>query len=336
MMHRTDLLEKLHCDSILEAIGNTPLVRLNRIVKDLPCTVYAKVESLNPGLSAKDRIALKMIEGAEKDGTLTPGGTVIESTSGNTGFSVAMVAAVKGYKCVLFTTQKISTEKLAALRALGADVIVCPTDVTPEDPRSYYSRAADLHKATPNSYYINQYYNGGNIQSHYETTGPEIWRQTNGDITHYVCACGTGGTISGTARYLKEQNPLVQVIGVDAYGSVLKKYHETREFDKTEIYPYKLEAVGKNIIPSNVDFDKIDEFFKVRDDVAAHRARELAKTEGILVGYSAGAALEGVFKIADRLKKDDVVVVLFSDHGSKYFGKIFNDDWMREQGFIEE
>ena len=335
-MHRTDLLEKLHCDNILEAIGQTPLVRLNRIVADLPCTVYAKMESLNPGLSAKDRIALKMIEGAELDETLTEGGTVIESTSGNTGFSVAMVAAVKGYNCVLFTTQKISTEKLAALRALGAEVIVCPTDVTPEDPRSYYSRAQALHDATPNSYYINQYYNPGNILSHYETTGPEIWRQTNGDITHYVCACGTGGTISGTSRYLKEQNPLVKVIGVDAYGSVLKKFHETGQLDKNEIYPYKLEAVGKNIIPSNVDFDIINEFVKVRDDEAAHRARELARTEGILVGYSAGAALEGVFKIADQLRPSDVVVVLFSDHGSKYFGKIFNDDWMREQQFLED
>ena len=335
MNYQPDILETLRCDTILDAIGDTPLVRLNRMVEHLPCTVYAKMESLNPGLSAKDRIALKMIERAEESGILREGGTVIESTSGNTGFSVAMVCAVKGYKCVLFTTQKISTEKMAALRALGAEVEVCPTDVTPEDPRSYYSRAQSLHEATPNSYYINQYYNPGNIQSHYETTGPEIWRQTEGEITHYICACGTGGTISGTAQFLKEQNPNVRVIGVDAYGSVLKKYHETGEFDKNEIFPYKLEAVGKNIIPSNVDFDSIDEFIKITDSEAALRARELAKKEGILVGYSAGAALAGVLAKANEFGPDDVVVVLFSDHGSKYFGKIFNDDWMREQGFLE-
>ena len=326
---------QLQCNSILDAIGNTPLVRLHRIVADIPATVFAKVESLNPGLSAKDRIALQMIERAELRGQLLPGGTVIESTSGNTGFSVAMVCAVKGYRCILVTTQKISTEKLAALKALGAEVRICPTDVTADDARSYYSVAKALNAEIDNSYYINQYYNDGNALSHYQTTGPEIWEQTNGEITHYVAAVGTGGTISGTAKYLKEQNPDVRVIGVDAYGSVLKKYHETGQFDPKEIYPYKLEAVGKNIIPDNVYFEQIDEFVKVTDKAAALRARELARAEGILVGYSSGAVLQCLEQIKDRFTADDVVVVLFSDHGSKYFGKIFSDDWMRAQGFME-
>ena len=326
---------QLRCNSILDAIGNTPLVRLHRSVTGIAATVYAKIESLNPGLSAKDRIALQMIERAEDSGRLLPGGTVIESTSGNTGFSVAMVCAVKGYRCILVTTQKISTEKLAALRALGAEVRICPTDVTADDPRSYYSVAKALNAEIDNSYYINQYYNDGNALSHYQTTGPEIWQQTNGEITHYVAAVGTGGTISGTAQYLKEQNPNVQVIGVDAYGSVLKKYHETGKFDPQEIYPYKLEAVGKNIIPDNVYFDQIDEFVKVTDKEAALRARELAKLEGILVGYSSGAVMQCLQQLKGRFTADDVVVVLFSDHGSKYFGKIFSDDWMRAQGFME-
>ncbi|MBR9922972.1 MAG: cysteine synthase family protein [Bacteroidetes bacterium] len=326
---------KTYYDSILQAVGQTPMIRLNEIVADLPCTVLAKVESFNPGLSAKDRIALLMIEKAERSGKLLPGGTVIESTSGNTGYSVAMVCAVKGYRCILTAPAKISDEKQMALKALGVDLRICPTNVKPEDPESYYSLAKQLNEEIPNSYYINQYYNTDNAEAHYRTTGPEIWQQSGGNITYYVAACGTGGTLTGTARFLKNKKPDVNVIGVDAYGSVLKKYHETREFDPNEIYPYKLEAVGKNIIPANVDFDLVDEFVKVKDDEAAHRARELATVEGILAGYSSGAALQGVFEIADRLKPNDLVVVLFSDHGSKYFNKIFNDEWMREQGFME-
>jgi cystathionine beta-synthase len=327
---------KRHCNSVLEAIGQTPLIRLNAIVEDLPCTVFAKVESFNPGLSAKDRIAMEMIERAEREGRITEGGTVIESTSGNTGYSVAMVCAVKGYRCIITAPAKISQEKLQALKALGAEVIVCPTNVKPEDPASYYSRAKKFNEDIPNSIYLNQYYNLDNQRAHYRSTGPEVWRQTHGKVTHFVAACGTGGTLSGTGNYLKDQNPDVRVIGVDAYGSVLKKYHETREFDQNEIYPYKLEAVGKNIIPDNVDFDRVDRFVKVKDDESAFRAQEIARKEGILVGYSSGAALEGVFAIQDELKPDDVVVVLFSDHGSKYFGKIFNEEWMHEQGFVRE
>ena len=326
---------KTYCDNVLDAIGNTPLIRLNKIVEGLPCTVLAKVESFNPGLSAKDRIALKMIEKAEREGKILPGGTIIEATSGNTGYSVAMVSAVKGYDCILVAPAKISEEKQRALRALGAKLVICPTNVKPEDPESYYSVAARLNRETPNSYYINQYFNPDNLLAHYQSTGPEIWQQTNGRLTHYIASCGTGGTLSGTGRYLKERNSKVQVIGVDAYGSVLKKYHETGQFDQNEIYPYKLEAVGKNIIPDNVDFDLIDQFVKVKDDEAAHCARDIATMEGILVGYSSGAALRGVFEIADQLKPTDMVVVLFSDHGSKYFGKIFNDEWMQEQGFME-
>ena len=328
------LAVKSWCDDVTEAIGNTPLIKLNRIVADLPCTVYAKLESLNPGLSAKDRIALSMITKAEEEGRLLPGGTVIESTSGNTGFSVAMICAVKGYSCILCTTAKISDEKLTALKALGAIVKVCPTNVKPEDPKSYYSVAQSLHEEIDNSIYLNQYYNLDNTEAHYTGTGPEIWRQTQGTITHYVAACGTGGTLCGSGKYLIEQNPAVKIIGIDAYGSVLQKYHETGEFDQNEIYPYKLEAVGKNIIPDNVNFDIIDRFIKIEDKIAAHRARELAKAEGILVGYSAGAAIEGVLRLKEELTEDDVVVVLFSDHGSKYFGKVFDDEWMQEQGFM--
>lgn len=320
--------------SILETVGNTPLVRLNRICKDLPCTVYAKIESFNPGLSAKDRIAIHCIEEAERKGLLKPGGTVIESTSGNTGFSVAMVCAVKGYKCILTAPEKISMEKRQALKAIGAELLISPTHLKAEDPNSYYSVAKRLEKEIENSYYINQYYNTDNYKAHYASTGPEIWNQTQGQVTHYIAACGTGGTLTGTGSYLKDQNPTIQVIGVDAYGSVLKKYHETGEFDPNEIYSYKLEAVGKNIIPDNVLFDRVDEFVKVTDAEAAHMARKLAVEEGILVGYSAGAALQGLMQCADQYQEDDVVVVLFSDHGSKYFGKIFNDDWMKEQGFI--
>lgn len=336
LFNQKKLTTRTYCNNVLEAIGNTPLIRLNAIVQDLPCTVLAKVESFNPGLSAKDRIALKMIEKAERDGIITEGGTVIESTSGNTGYSVAMVCAVKGYRCILVAPEKISQEKRAALKALGAELNICPTNVKPEDPKSYYSVAKRLNEEIENSYYINQYFNPDNVKSHYATTGPEVWTQTQGEVTHYVAACGTGGTLSGTAQYLKEQNPLVKVIGVDAYGSVLKKYHETGEFDENEIYPYKLEAVGKNIIPSNVNFDIIDKFIKVTDKDAAHTARKIATQEGILVGYSAGAALQGVLQMKDELSPDDVVVVLFSDHGSKYFGKIFNNEWMQEQGFLED
>ncbi len=321
-------------DSVIDVIGNTPLIRLNKFSNWIKGTLYAKVEAFNPGQSAKDRIALFMIENAEKSGKLTPGGTIIETTSGNTGFSLAMIAVIKGYRCILCVPSKISTEKLNALRALGAEVIVCPTNVKAEDPKSYYSQAKSLHAQIPNSFYVNQYFNEANMQAHYEMTGPEIWNQTEGKITHYIAPCGTGGTLSGTARYLKEQNPNIKVIGVDAYGSVLKKFHETGTFDNNEIYPYKLEAVGKNIIPDNVDFSVIDQFVKAEDKSSAFRARQLAKREGLFVGYSSGAAMQGLFKIREQLTKDDYVVVLFPDHGSKYLGKIYNNEWMEEAGFL--
>ena len=321
-------------DSVIDVIGNTPLIRLNKFHKWIPSTIYAKVEAFNPGQSAKDRIALFMIENAEKSGKLKAGGTIIETTSGNTGFSLAMISVIKGYRCILCVPQKISTEKLNSLRALGAEVIVCPTNVAPDDPRSYYSQAKSLHKQIPGSYYVNQYFNAANMQAHYEMTGPEIWEQTEGKITHYIAPCGTGGTLSGTGKYLKEQNPNIKIIGVDAYGSVLKKFHETGNFDNNEIYPYKLEAVGKNIIPDNVDFSVIDQFVKAEDKSSAFRARQLAKREGLFVGYSSGAAMQGVFKIREQLKPEDYVVVLFPDHGSKYLGKIYNNEWMEEAGFL--
>ena len=321
-------------NNILEAIGNTPLVRLNKVTKNLKGTIYAKIEAFNPGHSAKDRIAKYMIQAAERNGLLRPGGTIIETTSGNTGFSLAMIAVIKNYRCILCVPDKISDEKVNLMRAIGAEVLVCPSNVKAEDPESYYSRAKQLHQEIPNSYYVNQYYNDANIDAHYHTTGPEIWEATEGKITHYVAPCGTGGTLSGTARFLKEKNPNIRIIGVDAYGSVLNKYKETGKFDENEIYPYKLEGVGKNIIPSNVDFDVIDKFVKAEDKASAFRARQLAKREGIFVGYSSGGAMQGVFKIKDELKPDDVVVVLFPDHGSRYLGKIFNDEWMEEQGFL--
>ncbi len=321
-------------NNILEAIGNTPLIRLNKVSKTIKATVYAKVEAFNPGHSTKDRIALYMVEHAEKDGRLRPGGTIIESTSGNTGFSLAMISVIKGYRCILTVPDKISQEKLDLLRALRAEVVVCPSNVKPDDPRSYYSKAKELREVLPNSFYVNQYFNSANLMAHYCTTGPEIWEQTEGKITHYIASCGTGGTLSGTARYLKEQNPDVCVVGVDAYGSVLKKYHETGRFDEEEIYPYKLEGVGKNIIPDNVDFSIIDKFVKVTDKASAFRARQLSKSEGLFVGYSSGAAMQGVFKIKEELKKDDMVVVLFPDHGSRYLGKIFSNEWMEEAGFL--
>lgn len=321
-------------NSITDVVGNTPLVRLNKVPKSIKATVYAKLECFNPGHSAKDRIAKFMIEAAEKQGKLRPGGTIIETTSGNTGFSLAMIGAIKNYRCILAVPDKISDEKLALLRALGAEVVVCPSNVKADDPLSYYSQAKRLHAEIPNSFYVNQYYNMANTEAHYQTTGPELWEQTGGKITHYVAACGTGGTLTGTGRYLKEQNPNVKVIGVDAYGSVLKKFHETGQFDEKEIYPYKIEAVGKNIIPDTVDFDAVDQFVKVHDKPSAFRTRQLCKREGLFVGYSSGAAMQGVFKIKEQLTKDDIVVVLFSDHGSRYLGKIFSNEWMEEQGFL--
>lgn len=321
--------------NILETIGNTPMVQLNSVTKEVPATVLAKVETFNPGHSVKDRMALKMIEDAEAAGLLQPGGTVIEGTSGNTGMGLALACIIKGYKLVCITTDKQSKEKADMLRALGAEVIVCPTNVDAEDPRSYYSVAATLTKETPNSFHPNQYDNLSNRQAHYETTGPEIWEQTEGKITHFVVGVGTGGTISGVAKYLKEQNEKVQVWGIDSYGSIFKKYHETGEFDKKEIYPYITEGIGEDILPANVDFDLIDRFEKVTDKDGALMARRLAREEGIFVGYSAGSAVAGINQLKDKLAKDDLVVVLFHDHGSRYVGKLFNDDWMREVGFME-
>lgn len=323
-------------NNILETIGNTPLVKLNRIVKGVPCTVLAKVETTNPGNSVKDRMALKMIQDAEKNGLLKPGGTIIECTSGNTGMGLAIAAVVKGYKCIFTTSDKQSKEKVDMLRAVGAEVIVCPTNVEPDDPRSYYSIAEKLNNEIPNSYWANQYDNLSNRLAHYESTGPEIWEQTDGKITHFVVGVGTGGTISGVGRYLKEKNPDIKIWGIDTYGSVFKKYHETGEFDKSEIYPYITEGIGEDILPKNVDFEIIDLFEKVTDKDAAVATRDLARMEGIMVGNSAGAAIAGVCQLADQLKPDDVLVVLFHDHGSRYVGKMFNDEWMRERGFLEE
>jgi cystathionine beta-synthase len=321
-------------ENVLATIGNTPLIKLNRICKDIPATILAKVESFNPGHSAKDRIALYMIEQAEREGKLWPGATIVEATSGNTGFSLAMVCALKGYHCVLTVTSKSSQEKIMLLRSLGAQVVVCPADAEAEDPRSYYKRAEELAQEIPGAYYLGQNYNLNNSNAHYHSTGPEIWQQTEGQITHYVCCVGTGGTLSGTARYLKEQNPNVKIIGVDAYGSVLKKYWETGMLDKTEIFPWKVEGLGKTIIPDNVAFDLIDDFVKVTDRSSAHRARHLAKQEGLLVGYSSGSALQAVFQLKKQLRPEDMVVVMMPDHGSRYVGKIYNDEWMRQQGFL--
>lgn len=323
-------------NSVIDTVGSTPLIKLDRICGErIPATVYAKVESFNPGQSAKDRAALYMIEEAERKGRIQAGATIIEATSGNTGYSIAMIAAVKGYRCVLTLTDKAGPEKIALLHALGADTILCPKDAEPEDPDSYYSRAEQLAATIPNSYYLRQNWNLDNSGAHYHSTGPEIWKDTDGKVTHYVCCAGTGGTLSGTARYLKEQNPEVQVVGVDAYGSVLKKYWETGVFDKDEIYSWKVEGLGKTIIPDNVAFDLIDQFIKVGDRAAALRVRELARREGLLTGYSSGAALEAVFAMRKQLKPDDVVVVLLPDHGSRYLGKVYNDNWMKEQGFLK-
>jgi len=319
--------------NIIKTIGNTPLVKLNKIV-DTDALVLAKVETFNPGHSIKDRMALKMIEDAEREGKLKPGGTIIEGTSGNTGMGLALVAIQKGYKCIFVMADKQSKEKMDILRAVGAQVVVCPTDVPPESKLSYYSVAKRLTLETPNSWYVNQYDNPSNTQAHYESTGPEIWKQTNGKITHLVVGVGTGGTISGCAKYLKEQNPNIKVWGIDTYGSVFKKYHETGKFDKNEIYPYITEGIGEDILPENVDFKIIDHFEKVTDKDGAIYARRLAREEGIMVGYSAGSSVAGINQMKTNLTKDDVVVVIFHDHGTRYVGKLFNDEWMRKMKFL--
>ncbi|MFY9310448.1 MAG: pyridoxal-phosphate dependent enzyme [Bacteroidia bacterium] len=323
-------------NNILETIGNTPLVRINNITKGMKATVYAKVETFNPGNSIKDRMALKMVEDAEKDGRLKPGGTIIEGTSGNTGMGLAIAAIIKGYKCIFTTTDKQSKEKVDALRAFGADVIVCPTNVDPEDPRSYYSVSSRLEKEVPNAWKPNQYDNLSNSTAHYEQTGPEIWEQTEGKITHLVVGVGTGGTISGTGRYLKERNPNIKVWGIDTYGSVFKKYKETGIFDKNEIYPYITEGIGEDFLPQNVDFNVIDRFEKVTDKDAAMMTREITKKEGIFAGNSAGSAMAGLMQLKDELKEGDVVVVIFHDHGTRYLGKMYNDEWMMEKGFFDK
>lgn len=325
-----------YAENILETIGNTPLVKINRITKDIPALVLAKYETFNPGNSVKDRMAVKMIEDAEARGLLKLGGTIIEGTSGNTGMGLALAAIVKGYKMICVISDKQSQEKIDVLRAVGSEVIICPTNVEPDDPRSYYSVARRLAEETPNSWYVNQYDNLSNSAAHYETTGPEIWKQTGGKVTHFVVGVGTGGTISGVGRYLKEQNPDIKVWGIDTYGSVFKKYHETGIFDKNEIYPYITEGIGEDILPKNVDFDIIDGFEKVTDKDAAIYTRKLAREEGFFLGNSAGAAIKGLLQLQDHFTKDDVVVVLFHDHGSRYVGKMFNDEWMKEHGFLEE
>lgn len=324
-------------NNILETIGNTPLVKLNKLMEEhqVTATILAKIETMNPGNSIKDRMALKMIEDAEKAGILKPGATIIEGTSGNTGMGLAIAAVIKGYKCIFTTTDKQSREKVDALKAFGAEVIVCPTDVDPEDPKSYYSVSSRLINEVPNSWKPNQYDNLSNSQAHYEQTGPEIWEQTEGKITHLVVGVGTGGTICGTGKYLKEKNPNIKIWGIDTYGSVFKKYKETGIFDKDEIYPYITEGIGEDFLPKNVDFSLIDHFEKVTDKDAAIFTREIPRKEGIFVGNSAGAAVAGIIQMKHMLKKDDVVVVIFHDHGTRYLGKMFNDDWMRDRGFLE-
>lgn len=322
-------------NNILETIGNTPLIRLNKITSNLPCAVFAKVDYFNPGNSIKDRMALKMVEVAEKEGKLKPGGTIIEGTSGNTGMGLALTAIVKGYKCVFVTTDKQSKEKADVLKAMGAEVIVCPTNVEPEDPQSYYSVAARLAKEIPNSYHMNQYDNLANRQAHYETTGPEIWEQTDGKITHLVCTAGTGGTITGVATYLKEKNKSIKTWAVDAYGSLLTKYFKTGEVDEREVYPYFSEGFGEDFIPKNYDMSVIDAFTQVTDKDGAVMARRLAKEEGLFCGYSAGSCLKGLQQLKDSLTENDVVVCIFHDHGSRYVAKIYNDQWMIERGFLD-
>jgi len=330
--------EKINAfESVLDLIGNTPLIKLNKVTENLDGNFYAKVESFNPGHSSKDRIALYIIEEAERKGIISPGDTIIETTSGNTGFSLAMVSIIKGYNCILAVSSKSSLDKIDMLRSMGAKVYVCPANVSADDERSYYSVAKRLHEETKGSVYINQYFNQLNIDAHYKTTGPEIWEQTKGKITHLVACSGTGGTISGIAKYLKEKNPNIKILGVDAFGSVLKKYHETREFDNEEIYPYRIEGLGKNLIPSATDFDSIDHFMKVTDEESAHATRELAKREGLFVGYTSGAVLQAIRQYAQEgeFNKNSNVIAVFPDHGSRYMSKVFSDDWMNEQGFFD-
>ncbi len=324
-------------DNVLDLVGNTPLIRLNKITSKFKGNFFAKVEAFNPGHSSKDRIALHIIEEAERQGILSPGDTIIETTSGNTGFSIAMVSIIKGYECILAVSSKSSADKIDMLKTMGAKVYVCPAHVSADDPRSYYQVAKRLHEEINGSVYINQYFNALNIDAHYNSTGPEIWNQTKGKITHLVACSGTGGTISGTAKYLKEQNPDIKVIGVDAFGSVIKKYHETREFDEKEIYPYRIEGLGKNLIPTATDFDTIDEFVKVTDEESAHTARLIAKTEGLFVGYTSGAAMQAIAQLGENneFNENDNVVVIFPDHGSRYMSKIYSDKWMKEQGFFD-
>ena len=321
--------------NILETIGNTPLVKLNKLTEDLPCLVLAKYETFNPGNSVKDRMAVKMVDNAEAAGLLKPGGTIIEGTSGNTGMGLALVAIVRGYKMICVMSDKQSKEKMDILKAVGSEVVVCPTDVPSDDPRSYYSVSRRLAEETPNSWYVNQYDNPGNCVAHFQSTGPEIWQQTDGKITHFVVGVGTGGTISGVASYLKMKNPNVKIWGVDTYGSVFKKYHETGIFDENEIYPYITEGIGEDILPLNVNFDLIDGFTKVTDKDAAIYTRRLAKEEGMFLGNSAGAAIKGLLQLKEHFTKDDVVVILFHDHGSRYVGKMYNDEWMKEKGFLD-
>jgi cystathionine beta-synthase len=324
------------CDTILDAIGHTPMVRIHSITRGLiDADVLVKLETFNPGNSIKDRMAVRMIEEAEREGKLKPGGTIIEGTSGNTGMGLAIAAVVKGYKCIFTTTDKQSKEKVDALKAFGAEVIVCPTDVDPEDPRSYYSVSSRLEREIPNSWKANQYDNLSNTAAHYEETGPEIWDQTDGRVTHLVCGVGTGGTISGVGRYLKEKNPRVRVWGIDTYGSVFKKYKETGIFDKNEIYPYITEGIGEDFLPRNVDFSVIDHFEKVTDKDAAIMTRRITREEGIFAGNSAGSAMAGLLQLKDHFSSHDVVVVIFHDHGSRYVAKMFNDEWMRARGFLE-
>ena len=321
-------------ENILGTIGNTPLVKINHLTKELPCIVLAKYETFNPGNSTKDRMALKMIEDAESQGLLKEGGTIIEGTSGNTGMGLALAAIVKGYNCIFVLSDKQSKEKMDILRAVGAEVVVCPTDVAPDDPRSYYSVSKRLSKETLNSWYVNQYDNPSNAIAHFESTGPEIWNQTDGKITHFIVGVGTGGTISGVGKYLKSKNPNIKVWGIDTYGSVFKKYHETGIFDENEIYPYVTEGIGEDILPKNVDFNIIDGFTKVTDKDAAVFTQKLAKEEGMFLGNSAGAAIKGLLQLKNHFNEDDVVVVLFHDHGSRYVGKMFNDDWMKKMGYL--
>ena len=324
-------------NNLLELVGNTPMVKIDKLTKDFSGTFLAKLESANPGHSSKDRIALHIVESAEKKGILKPGDTIIETTSGNTGFSLAMVSLIKGYQCILAVSSKSSNDKIDMLKAMGAKVYVCPANVAADDPRSYYEVAKRLHSEIKGSIYINQYFNDLNAEAHYLSTGPEIWNQTNGKITHLIVCSGTGGTISGTAEYLKEKNPSIKIIGVDAYGSVLKKYHETGEFDENEIYPYRIEGLGKNLIPSVTDFKIIDKYIKVSDEDSAHSAREIVKSEGIFAGYTSGAAFQAVkqLSIDNEFTESDLIVVIFPDHGSRYLSKIYSDKWMENQGFSD-